>query len=345
MGKAFAGQTLCVSGKFSRSQADMKALVTDNGGVVAATANRDCTYLVADALGSAKTVKAQKDGLPIVTEEWLVKSIVEGKPSTDSSLFLSGGGGGAGAGAGKAKAAKASPKANSSPKAASAKKMAAPKRKKQSAAAGESDDEAAGDDDSDGGIPSGHGGPMGDGESDEESRTKKFMKTSTKKTSTATSTAKTKAPTAAASATKSGGPVFAGLVFTCSGKFSLGKAGMDALLESNGAKVTGSLGQKVTHVVSNIWPGDSEKTLRGAKLGLQCVDEAWVERCVASGVLEKESYDNSVNRADDNEPELCDDCNKELVKSAKQSATTLNMECPACGAKTKFAKQGKFARM
>lgn len=312
MGKAFAGQTFCVSGKFSRSQAEMKALVTDNGGNIAATANHSCSYLVADGLGSSKTVKAQKDGLPIVTEEWLVKSIAAGKPSTDSSLFLSGGGG-------AGKAAKASPKAKSSPKAASAKKKAAPKRKKQA----ESEDDENEDE---------------DGESDEDARAKK-LKTSTKKT---------KAPTAAASSSSSaskGGAVFAGLVFTCSGKFSLGKAAMDSLLEDNGAKVTSSLGQKVTHVVSNEWPGDSEKTIRGAKLGLQCVDESWVQRCVASGKLEKESFDNSANRADDNEPELCSKCRKEMVKSLKQGTTTLNMECPACGEKVKFAKQGKYARM
>jgi hypothetical protein len=91
-GGVFDGETFCVSGSFTVSQADMRALVAQNGGNLADTPNRKCTYLVADQLGSAKTAKAQKDGIDIVTEDWVRESIKAGKKSTDSSLFLSGGG-------------------------------------------------------------------------------------------------------------------------------------------------------------------------------------------------------------------------------------------------------------
>jgi hypothetical protein len=81
-----------VSGNFTMSQSELRELIIKNGGHIAATPNKTCTYLVADCLGSAKTAKAQKDGLDIVTEEWVHDSIAKGKLSTNKSFFLSGGG-------------------------------------------------------------------------------------------------------------------------------------------------------------------------------------------------------------------------------------------------------------
>jgi len=94
-GGVFAGETFCVSGKFSLSQAEMRTLIASNGGALADTPNKSCTFLVADSMGSAKTMKAQKDGIDIVTEDWVQESVKKGKMSTDKKLFLSGGGGGA----------------------------------------------------------------------------------------------------------------------------------------------------------------------------------------------------------------------------------------------------------
>jgi hypothetical protein len=62
-------------------------------GLLADTPNKKCTFLVADSIGSAKTQKAIKDGIDIVSEEWVHASVKAGKMSTDKKLFLSGGGG------------------------------------------------------------------------------------------------------------------------------------------------------------------------------------------------------------------------------------------------------------
>lgn len=83
----FAGETFCVSGPFTVDQKAMLALISSHGGSIASTVTRLCTYLVADQLGSAKTRKAQANGVPIVTKAWIRTSIAEGKKSTDADLF------------------------------------------------------------------------------------------------------------------------------------------------------------------------------------------------------------------------------------------------------------------
>ena len=55
---------------------------------MSATPSRACDYLVCNSLGSSKTVKAQKDGIKIVKEEWVTDSIAKGKLSTNSSYIL-----------------------------------------------------------------------------------------------------------------------------------------------------------------------------------------------------------------------------------------------------------------
>ena len=86
--KVFAGETFCVSGPFTVDQQEMLALIRNHAGSTASTVSRTCTYLVADQLGSAKTKKAQANGVPIVSEDWIRASIAEGKKSTDASLFV-----------------------------------------------------------------------------------------------------------------------------------------------------------------------------------------------------------------------------------------------------------------
>jgi L-cysteine desulfidase len=83
---AFSGKTFCISGKFSLSQQEVKDLITSNGGTVAPTPNKTCDYLVADSIGSSKTMKAQKDGLAIVTEAFLTDSVSSGKIQTDKKV-------------------------------------------------------------------------------------------------------------------------------------------------------------------------------------------------------------------------------------------------------------------
>jgi hypothetical protein len=59
-------------------------------GSISSTPSKKCSYLVTDSIGSSKTLKAQKDGLAIVTEEWVNESIKLGELSTNAKLFLSG---------------------------------------------------------------------------------------------------------------------------------------------------------------------------------------------------------------------------------------------------------------
>ena len=86
--KVFAGETFCFSGAFSISREAMLKLIRSNGGTIAKSVIRSCTYLVAESFGSAKTRKAQAAGIPIVTEQWVHTSMATGKKSTDPSLFV-----------------------------------------------------------------------------------------------------------------------------------------------------------------------------------------------------------------------------------------------------------------
>lgn len=88
--QTFVGETICVSGSFSVSQGDLRALIAKHGGIVADAPTKKCTFLVADCLGSTKTVKAQKNGTPIVTEAWVHASIASGSKCWDVLHFLSG---------------------------------------------------------------------------------------------------------------------------------------------------------------------------------------------------------------------------------------------------------------
>lgn len=120
----FEGDTFCVSGSFSISQGDMKELIDRKGGQIAATPNKSCTYLVSDQIGSAKTLKAEKDGIAIVTEEWVHQSIKAGKKSTDATLFLANGPAKGGKASSKVAPANDSEEEEEQPK----KKKAAPKK-------------------------------------------------------------------------------------------------------------------------------------------------------------------------------------------------------------------------
>lgn len=148
----FAGEVFCVSGAFSLSQKEMKELIESNGGTIVATPNKTCTFVVSDQIGSAKTVKAQKDGIDIVTEQWVQASVKAGKMSTDKKLFLSGGGAAAVAPApsddDEEEEEEEKPKKKAAPKKApAAKKAPAKKEPAKKAAASKRKKPAADDDD------------------------------------------------------------------------------------------------------------------------------------------------------------------------------------------------------
>jgi len=44
------------------------AAIEAYGGAIAGTPNKQCTYVVSDSIGSAKTLKAVRDGIDVVTE-------------------------------------------------------------------------------------------------------------------------------------------------------------------------------------------------------------------------------------------------------------------------------------
>lgn len=146
----FEGEVFCVSGSFSVSQNDIKELIIKNGGKIANTPNKQCTFVVSDQISSAKTLKAVKDGIDIVTEEWIHASIKAGKMSTNKKLFLHGGGAAAPVAPAPAdddedmddeEEEKKPKKKAAAAKKAPAKKAAASKRKKPAADDDEEEDE------------------------------------------------------------------------------------------------------------------------------------------------------------------------------------------------------------
>ena len=222
----FFGQTFCISGKFSRSQAEMEELVTSNGGNVAATPSRKCTYLVANALGSAKTTKAQKDGLDIVTEAWLDQSIKDGKMSTDAKLFLSGPNSGAAGAEGEMEDEN---EEEEKPAASGAAKKAAPK--KAATKAGSKRKAAAAEDDAE----------------EEEEEADAAPAAGAKK-------AKTKAaPAAAAAAAEAAStpavPSFTGKKFLLMGGFTAGKYKLESLINSLGGEITTSVLKSLNYCI------------------------------------------------------------------------------------------------
>lgn len=71
-----AGKTFVVSGVFSRSRDEIKALIEQNGGKNTGSVSGKTSYLVAgDNMGPEKRAKAEKAGVPIISEEDLLKLI------------------------------------------------------------------------------------------------------------------------------------------------------------------------------------------------------------------------------------------------------------------------------
>jgi len=62
--------------------------IESNGGAIVGTPNKQCTFVVSDSIGSAKTTKAVRDGIDVVTEQWVTDSITAGKQLTGKKYFL-----------------------------------------------------------------------------------------------------------------------------------------------------------------------------------------------------------------------------------------------------------------
>ena len=84
--EALAGKSFVVSGRFSRSRDEMKALIESHGGRNLAAVSGNVDYIVAgEKMGPAKLKKAEKLGIRIIDEEEFFRMINgEGAPSTQA---------------------------------------------------------------------------------------------------------------------------------------------------------------------------------------------------------------------------------------------------------------------
>jgi DNA ligase (NAD+) len=74
--EVLAGKTFVVSGVFSRSRDEIKNLIEQNGGKNTGSVSGKTSYLVAgDNMGPEKRTKAEKLGVPIISEDELLKLI------------------------------------------------------------------------------------------------------------------------------------------------------------------------------------------------------------------------------------------------------------------------------
>jgi poly [ADP-ribose] polymerase len=84
----FTGLVFCITGNFSRSQADTKAYLSENGAVVSNTVTGKVTHVLAEALGTSKADAGVSKGLPVVTEMWAQSSVEDEMLSTNPEHFL-----------------------------------------------------------------------------------------------------------------------------------------------------------------------------------------------------------------------------------------------------------------
>ena len=74
----FAGKTFCFTGElFTMKRADAEALVKSLGGTTKSSVVKGLCYLVTNdtTSGSAKNVKAQSLGIPVINEEEFLKML------------------------------------------------------------------------------------------------------------------------------------------------------------------------------------------------------------------------------------------------------------------------------
>ncbi len=90
--EALAGKSFVVSGRFSRSRDEMKALIEAHGGRNLAAVSSNVDYIVAgEKMGPAKLKKAEKLGIRILTEEAFFRMIAEDGTSDTTEQTAAGG--------------------------------------------------------------------------------------------------------------------------------------------------------------------------------------------------------------------------------------------------------------
>ena len=70
-GTALAGQTFVLTGTMSAPRGEIKALVEANGGKVTSGVSKKTSYVVAGDSPGSKVEKAEKSGVPVISEDEL----------------------------------------------------------------------------------------------------------------------------------------------------------------------------------------------------------------------------------------------------------------------------------
>jgi DNA ligase (NAD+) len=77
-GGAFAGKTFVFTGKLARlTREEGEALVTERGGRAASSVSKKTDYVVAGEKAGSKLAKAEKLGVPVISEEDFQKMLEE----------------------------------------------------------------------------------------------------------------------------------------------------------------------------------------------------------------------------------------------------------------------------
>lgn len=81
-----AGMTIVISGNYSISRDEMKALITANGGKVSGSISGKTTYLLAgEKAGPEKLKKAESLGVKVIGEDEFMKTVMKITPTTDQA--------------------------------------------------------------------------------------------------------------------------------------------------------------------------------------------------------------------------------------------------------------------
>lgn len=81
-----AGMTIVISGNYSISRDEMKALITANGGKVSGSISGKTTYLLAgEKAGPEKLKKAESLGVKVIGEEEFMKTVMKISPTTEQA--------------------------------------------------------------------------------------------------------------------------------------------------------------------------------------------------------------------------------------------------------------------
>ena len=78
--------TIVISGNYSISREEMKALITANGGKVSGSISGKTTYLLAgEKAGPEKLKKAESLGVKVIGEREFMETVLQTSPSTETA--------------------------------------------------------------------------------------------------------------------------------------------------------------------------------------------------------------------------------------------------------------------